>query len=138
MTTDATLSTPAPTPTTPAPAARSRGQGQWALGYHTPLNANEQLKADDDGLHVRRRIEQIYAPRGFSSIDPADLNGRFRWWGLYTQRRPGIPGGRTAQLEPHELSDEHFLLRIRSDGGRLSLDQVETLYWDMVRKAVAA
>ncbi len=96
---------------------RSRGQGQWALGLREPLNANERTKADDDGLNVRARIENIYSKAGFASIDPTDLNGRFRWWGLYTQRRPGIEGGRTATLEPHELSDEYFMLRVRSDGG---------------------
>ena len=36
-----------------------------------------------------------YAREGFESIDPSDLRGRFSWWGLYTQRRPGIDGGRT-------------------------------------------
>lgn len=106
---------------------RSRGQGQWALGFREPLNANERTKADDDGLNVRARIENIYSKAGFASIDPADLNGRFRWWGLYTQRRPGIEGGRTATLEPHELSDEYFMLRVRSDGGRLNLAQLRTL-----------
>jgi sulfite reductase (ferredoxin) len=105
----------------------TRGEGQWALGYFTPLNANEQVKKDDDGLHVRARIEDIYAHRGFASIDPADLRGRFRWWGLYTQRRPGIPGGRTAVLEPHELDDEYFMLRIRVDGGQLTVDQLRVV-----------
>ncbi|HSJ61340.1 MAG TPA: nitrite/sulfite reductase, partial [Jiangellaceae bacterium] len=104
-----------------------RGEGQWALGYFTPLNANEQVKKDDDGLHVRARIEDIYAHRGFASIDPADLRGRFRWWGLYTQRRPGVPGGRTAVLEPHELDDEYFMLRIRVDGGQLTVDQLRVI-----------
>ncbi len=115
------------TPPPPTRAPRSRGQGQWALGFREPLNANERTKADDDGLNVRSRIETIYAKSGFASIDPTDLNGRFRWWGLYTQRRPGIEGGRTATLEPHELSDEYFMLRIRSDGGRLNVRQLRTL-----------
>ncbi|HEX6338160.1 MAG TPA: nitrite/sulfite reductase [Jiangellaceae bacterium] len=104
-----------------------RGEGQWALGYFTPLNANEQVKKDDDGLNVRSRIENIYAHHGFASIDPADLRGRFRWWGLYTQRRPGIPGGRTAVLEPHELDDEYFMLRVRIDGGRLTVEQLRVI-----------
>ncbi|MET0741546.1 MAG: nitrite/sulfite reductase [Candidatus Nanopelagicales bacterium] len=104
-----------------------KGQGQWAFGHLEPLNANERFKKDDDGLNVRRRVETIYAHRGFSSIDPADLRGRLRWWGLYTQRRPGIDGGKTATLEPHELDDEYFMLRIRSDGGQLSLAQLRTI-----------
>ncbi|HKE65123.1 MAG TPA: nitrite/sulfite reductase, partial [Micromonosporaceae bacterium] len=97
---------------------RARGEGQWALGYREPLNPNERMKRDDDGLNARLRIEHVYAQRGFASIDPQDLRGRFRWLGLYTQRKPGIDGGRTAVLEPHELEDEYFMLRIRIDGGQ--------------------
>ena len=50
-----------------------------------------------------------------------------RWWGLYTQRKPGIDGGKTATLEPHELDDEFFMLRVRCDGGALSLQQLRTI-----------
>ncbi|WP_117213357.1 nitrite/sulfite reductase [Allorhizocola rhizosphaerae] len=107
--------------------ARRRGEGQWALGHREPLNPNERTKKDDNGLNVRARIENIYAHRGFASIDPADLRGRFRWWGLYTQRKPGIEGGRTAVLEPHELDDEYFMLRVRIDGGQLDLAQLRTV-----------
>jgi sulfite reductase (ferredoxin) len=111
----------------PAPPRRPRGEGQWALGHLEPLNANERVKKDDDGLNVRARIENIYSKRGFASIDPQDLRGRFRWWGIYTQRRQGIPGGKTAVLEPHELDDEFFMLRVRIDGGQLDLDQLRTI-----------
>jgi sulfite reductase (ferredoxin) len=104
-----------------------RGNGQWALGYHEPLNKNEELKKNDDGLNVRHRIVDIYAKHGFDSIDPADLRGRFRWFGLYTQRRPGIDGGKTGSLEPEELDDRYFMLRIRIDGGQLSSDQLATV-----------
>src|SRR5690606_23797772 len=109
------------------PARRKKGEGQWALGYREPLNANEQSKKDDHPLHVRARIENIYAHRGFASIDPGDLRGRFRWFGLYTQRRPGIDGGKTATLEPHELDDEYFMLRVRLDGGALTTQQPAVL-----------
>jgi sulfite reductase (ferredoxin) len=108
-------------------AGRHRGEGQWAMGHFTPLNANEQSKKDDDGLNVRTRIETIYAHRGFDSIDGADLRGRMRWWGLYTQRRPGIDGGRTAVLEPEELDDRYFMMRVRIDGGRLTATQLRTI-----------
>ncbi|HEU0088884.1 MAG TPA: nitrite/sulfite reductase [Pseudonocardiaceae bacterium] len=115
-------------PTRRAPAAKARrGEGQWALGYREPLNKNEQVKKDDDGLNVRRRIETIYAQRGFDSIDPADLRGRFRWWGLYTQRKPGIDGGRTGTLEPEELDDSFFMMRVRIDGGALTTHQIQVL-----------
>ncbi|MFJ4713927.1 nitrite/sulfite reductase [Streptomyces sp. NPDC088785] len=123
----------AATPENPTPAAprrkvsRHRGEGQWAVGHFTPLNGNEQFKKDDDGLNVRTRIETIYSKRGFASIDPNDLRGRMRWWGLYTQRRPGIDGGKTAVLEPEELDDEYFMLRVRIDGGRLTTEQLRVV-----------
>ncbi|MEU9039711.1 nitrite/sulfite reductase [Streptomyces sp. NPDC048352] len=126
----------AATPETPAaaPAAaarrktgRHRGEGQWAVGHHTPLNGNEQFKKDDDGLNVRTRIETIYSKTGFDSIDPNDLRGRMRWWGLYTQRKPGIDGGKTAILEPEELDDKYFMLRVRIDGGRLTTEQLRVI-----------
>ncbi|HWD08886.1 MAG TPA: nitrite/sulfite reductase, partial [Actinomycetota bacterium] len=75
------------------------GEGQWALGYQEPLNKNERTKRDDDGLNVRQRIETVYSKEGFRSIWPDDLRGRMRWWGLYTQRRQGVPGGATATAE---------------------------------------
>jgi sulfite reductase (ferredoxin) len=106
---------------------KARGEGQWALGHRDPLNPNERIKKDDNPLNVRARIENIYAHTGFASIDPQDLRGRFRWWGLYTQRKAGIDGGRTAVLEPHELEDEYFMLRVRIDGGALDLAQLRTI-----------
>ncbi|WP_046732403.1 nitrite/sulfite reductase [Streptomyces humi] len=123
----------AATPQNPAASAprrkvsRHRGEGQWAMGHHTPLNGNEQFKKDDDGLNVRTRIETIYSKRGFDSIDPNDLRGRMRWWGLYTQRKPGIDGGKTAILEPEELDDKYFMLRVRIDGGRLTTQQLRVI-----------
>src|SRR5664279_5189423 len=114
-------------PTRPGRPGKARGEGQWALGFHEPLNANERFKKDDDGLNVRARIENIYAHRGFASTDPADLRGRMRWWGLYTQRAEGIEGGRTASIEPEELDAPFFMMRVRIDGGRLSLAQLRTV-----------
>ncbi|MFE6734694.1 nitrite/sulfite reductase [Microbacterium sp. NPDC057650] len=107
--------------------APSKPHGQWAVDGTEPLNANEEFKLADGGLNVRERIEQVYAKGGFASIDPTDLHGRFRWWGLYTQRKPGIDGGRTAQLEPHELEDEYFMLRVRIDGGQLTTEQLRVI-----------
>src|SRR5260370_11725037 len=106
---------------------RKRGEGQWALGYREPLNKNEENKRNDDGLNVRHRILDVYSKHGFDSIDPADLRGRLRWYGLYTQRRPGIDGGKTAILEPEELDDRYFMLRIRIDGGQLSSEQLRVI-----------
>ena len=60
--------TPQPTQQPALPDARSqrsrrqgRGDGQWALGYREPLNKNEELKKNDDGLNVRDRIINVYA-----------------------------------------------------------------------------
>ncbi|MDQ3790111.1 MAG: nitrite/sulfite reductase [Actinomycetota bacterium] len=112
----------------PPPATtRKRGEGQWKLGHREPLTPNERTKRDDDGLNVRERIERVYAKRGFDSIDPNDLRGRFRWYGLYTQRKPGIDGGRTAVLEPEDLDDEFFMLRVRIDGGALTTEQLRVV-----------
>lgn len=118
--------------TTPRPAARpprpsTKPNGQWKIDGTAPLNGNEEWKQVDDGLAVRERIENIYAAGGFSSIDPTDLHGRFRVWGLYTQRKPGIDGGRTATLSPEELEDAYFMLRVRIDGGQLTTEQLRVI-----------
>ncbi len=107
----------------PAP----RGQGQWALGYREPLNPNEQVKKDSNPLTVKQRVLDIYSKQGFSSIDGADLRGRLRWYGLYTQRAEGIPGGKTAILSPEDLEAPFFMLRIRIDGGQLSSTQLRVI-----------
>jgi sulfite reductase (ferredoxin) len=104
-----------------------RAEGQWALGQREPLNKNEQSKKDDDPLNVRDRILYTYSKRGFDSIDPADLRGRFRWMGLYTQRKPGIDGGRTGAMEEEELDDRFFMMRVRSDGALLSAAALRAL-----------
>ena len=116
--------------TTPPPRTpRPRGEGQWGLGYHEPLNPAEQIKREDDGLNVRERIERIFAPGGFRSIGKQDLRSRMRWWGLYTQRKQGVPGERTGSSEPEELEDEFFMMRIRIDGGAMTVDQLRTIAW---------
>ncbi|SDF29269.1 sulfite reductase (ferredoxin) [Blastococcus fimeti] len=116
------MTTPTRTSTRP-----KRGEGQWALGYREPLNPNERMKKDSDGLEVRQRIIDIYSKNGFDSIDPGDLRGRMRWMGLYTQRAQGIPGGKTAVLEPEELEDKYFMMRARIDGGQLTSDALRVL-----------
>jgi sulfite reductase (ferredoxin) len=84
------------------------------------LNPNERSKKDDNPLNVRARIENIYAHGG-------------------SPHRPGRPAravpvvrpvhaaqarhrrGSHGVLEPHELDDEFFMLRVRIDGGQLDL-----------------
>ena len=111
----------------PLTGGSQRSNGQWKVDGTTPLNGNEAWKQEDGGLAVRERIESTYARLGFDSIDPTDLHGRFRWWGLYTQRKPGIDGGKTATLEPEELEDKYFMLRVRIDGGQLSTEQLRII-----------
>ncbi|WP_431236584.1 nitrite/sulfite reductase [Mycolicibacterium aichiense] len=108
-------------------AAKTRSEGQWALGEREPLNPNEQFKKEDDALNVRDRIENIYAKQGFESIDKTDLRGRMRWWGLYTQRKPGYDGTWTGDENTDMLEDEFFMLRVRSDGGALTTAALRTL-----------
>lgn len=98
-----------------------RAGGQWAQGYREPLNGSERMKRDDDGLNVRGRIVDHYSKAGFRAIPPDDLRGRFRWWGLYTQRRAG------AQGTVEEVEDQHFMMRVRIPGGRLSSVQLRTI-----------
>jgi sulfite reductase (ferredoxin) len=87
----------------------ARPQAQWALGFREPVTPQEQNKRNQDGLDVYDRIVNQYAREGWESIDPADLGGRFRWYGLYTQR-------------PEE--DQMFMMRVRIPGGQLTSEQL--------------
>ena len=111
----------------PRPKKPARGEGQWALGYHEPLNANEQFKKDDDALNVRDRIINIYSRDGFDSIDKNDLRGRFRWMGLYTQREEGYDGTWTGDDNADLLEAKYFMMRVRCDGGALTSTALRTL-----------
>jgi len=117
------------TQTTRAPRAarKPKPEGQWKVDGREPLNPNEVFKQADDGLNVRARIEEVYSKEGFASIDPNDLHGRFRWWGLYTQRKPGVDGGKTGSLSDAEIEDEYFMMRVRLDGGALTREQLRVL-----------
>ncbi len=119
--------TATPSTSRPVRPARTRSNGQWAVDGQDPLNPNEVFKQADHPLNVRARIEEVYAKEGFASIPSEDLRGRMRWWGLYTQRRPGIDGGKTATLAPEELDDEYFMMRVRIDGGALTAEQTRVI-----------
>ncbi|KBT05395.1 ferredoxin-dependent sulfite reductase SirA [Mycobacterium tuberculosis UT0032] len=112
---------------TTARPAKARTEGQWALGHREPLNANEELKKAGNPLDVRERIENIYAKQGFDSIDKTDLRGRFRWWGLYTQREQGYDGTWTGDDNIDKLEAKYFMMRVRCDGGALSAAALRTL-----------
>ncbi|MEX2457977.1 MAG: nitrite/sulfite reductase [Actinomycetota bacterium] len=96
----------------PRKGARRRSESQWAMGYYEPQTPAERVKRDQDALEVFDRIVNLHAKEGFRSIMPQDLNVRYRWYGLYTQR-------------PEE--DGLFMMRIRVPGGVLSADQVEAI-----------
>lgn len=112
---------------TTARPAKARNEGQWALGHREPLNANEELKKAGNPLDVQERIENIYAKQGFDSIDKTDLRGRFRWWGLYTQREQGYDGTWTGDDNIDKLEAKYFMMRVRCDGGALSAAALRTL-----------
>lgn len=114
------------TPEKKAPRS-AKPNGQWKIDGKQALNGNEEWKLDDDGLNVRDRILNTYARKGFDSIEDHDLHGRFRWWGLYTQRKPGIDGGKTATLSNEELEDKYFMMRVRIDGGQLTTQQARVI-----------
>lgn len=107
--------------------AKPRNEGQWALGNHEPLNANEEMKKAGNPLDVRQRIENSYAQGGFDSIDKDDLRGRFRWWGLYTQREQGYDGSWTGDENIEKLEAKYFMMRVRCDGGAISAAALRTL-----------
>ena len=112
---------------TTARPAKARSEGQWALGDREPLNPNEQMKQAGAPLEVRDRIENIYAKGGFDSIDKSDLRGRFRWWGLYTQREQGYDGTFTGDDNAELLEARYFMMRVRCDGGALSTAALRTV-----------
>ena len=70
-------------PSRPArPARAPKPEGQWKVDGTTPLNDDERIKQEDDGLSARQRIYDIYSKQGFSSIPAEDLAPRFKWLGL--------------------------------------------------------
>ncbi|OJZ74326.1 sulfite reductase [Mycobacterium paraffinicum] len=112
---------------TTARPAKPRNEGQWALGDREPLNPNEEMKHAGAPLEVRERIENVYAKAGFDSIDKSDLRGRFRWWGLYTQREQGYDGTFTGDENADLLEAKYFMMRVRCDGGALSAAALRTV-----------
>jgi sulfite reductase (ferredoxin) len=112
---------------TTAHPAKARSEGQWALGDREPLNPNEEMKQAGAPLDVRDRIENVYAKAGFDSIDKSDLRGRFRWWGLYTQREEGYDGSFTGDENADLLEAKYFMMRVRCDGGALSTAALRTV-----------
>ena len=108
-------------------ARAAKPQGQWKVDGKEPLNPNEVFKQEDDALNVRQRILDTYSKEGFSSIPADDLDGRFRWMGLYTQRKQNTPGTMTGPNNTAALADEYFMMRVRIDGGAVTVPQLRAL-----------
>ena len=103
------------------PARRPKAkkpQGQWLIDGREPLNDDERIKQEDAGLAVQQRVRDVYAKQGFDSIPAEDLAPRFKWIGLYTQRKQDLGGEHTGVKTNAELQDKYFMLRIRLDGGQ--------------------
>ena len=117
----------APARTRTRPARKPKPQGQWKIDGNDPLNDDERIKQEDAGLNIKDRIRNIYAVKGFESIPAEDLSPRFKWVGLYTQRKQGMSGEQTSTLTNAELQDHYFMLRVRLDGGMVNADQLRVI-----------
>lgn len=115
------------TTTKPRSSRPKKPEGQWLIDGTEPLNDDERIKQEDGGLAARQRIIDIYSKEGFSSIPAEDLAPRFKWLGLYTQRKQNLGGDLTSKLDNSELQDEYFMMRIRFDGGRVSPEQLRVV-----------
>lgn len=120
------MTTATATPATKKARPR-KPEGQWKLDGTTPLNDDERIKQEDDGLSAKQRVIDIYSKQGFASIPAEDLAPRFKWLGLYTQRKQNLGGELTGQLDNAELQDEFFMMRIRFDGGRVTPQQLRVV-----------
>lgn len=124
--TTATTATATSTPAARTPRA-PKPEGQWKIDGIAPLNRDEEIKQEDPGLSARQRVIDIYSKQGFASIPAEDLAPRFKWLGLYTQRKQNLGGEMTSVLENSELQDEFFMMRVRFDGGRVTPRQLRVV-----------
>ncbi|MGV0434751.1 nitrite/sulfite reductase [Corynebacterium ureicelerivorans] len=109
--------------------ARSRAkkpEGQWLVDGKAPLNHDEEIKQESPVLDVKQRVIDTYSKGGFDSIDREDLYPRFKWLGLYTQRKQNLGGEFTGE-DNSVLEDEYFMMRIRFDGGICSTAQARAV-----------
>ena len=128
------MSSPTKTAERPASAAATRRkkrapkpQGQWLIDGREPLNDDERIKKEDAGFAVKQRVIDTYSKQGFDSIPAEDLAPRFKWIGLYTQRKQGLSGEHTGVKTNAELQDKYFMLRVRLDGGQTTTEGIRTI-----------
>ncbi|MDN8595193.1 MULTISPECIES: nitrite/sulfite reductase [unclassified Corynebacterium] len=107
-------------------ARKPKPEGQWKVDGKTPLNHDEELKQEEPVLQVKQRVIDTYSKQGFASIPNEDLYPRFKWLGLYTQRKQNLGGEHTGK-DNLELQDEYFMARVRFDGGQCSTAQARAV-----------
>ncbi len=110
----------------PRAQREARASGPWtAASRSTPPSRPSRTTTASTS---RARIDHPVRPRGLRrrSTRPTSRQ-RFRWWGLYTQRRPGIDGGRTGALEDADIEDRYFMMRVRIPGGQLDAEQLRAI-----------
>lgn len=115
------------TTTAKRPQRARKPEGQWKIDGTEPLNDDERIKQEAEGLSAKQRVIDIYSKQGFDSISKEDLAPRFKWLGLYTQRRQDLGGELTGQLDNTELQDRYFMMRVRFDGGRVTPAQLRAV-----------
>lgn len=101
-------------------------EGQWLIDGSAPLNHDEEIKQESRVLDVKQRVIDTYSKGGFDSIDREDLYPRFKWLGLYTQRKQNLGGEFTGE-DNSVLEDKYFMMRIRFDGGICSTAQARAV-----------
>ncbi|WP_257183636.1 nitrite/sulfite reductase [Corynebacterium cystitidis] len=101
-------------------------EGQWKIDGTQPLNRDEEVKQVEPVLEVKQRVIDIYSKQGFDSIPADDLAPRFKWLGMYTQRKQNLGGEHTGK-DNSELQDSYFMMRIRFDGGRCTTEQARAV-----------
>ncbi|OFU53533.1 sulfite reductase [Corynebacterium sp. HMSC11D10] len=117
---------PVTAPTKTAKPRAKKPQGQWLIDGTAPLNHDEEIKQASPVLDVKQRVIDTYSKGGFDSIDREDLYPRFKWLGLYTQRKQNLGGEFTGE-DNTVLEDKYFMMRIRFDGGICSTAQARAV-----------
>lgn len=110
----------------PTKPRTKKPEGQWLIDGSTPLNHDEEIKQESPVLDVKQRVIDVYSKGGFDSIDREDLYPRFKWLGLYTQRKQNLGGEFTGE-DNSVLEDKYFMMRIRFDGGICSTAQARAV-----------
>ena len=110
----------------PTKPRAKKPEGQWLVDGTEPLNHDEEIKQESPVLDVKQRIIDTYSKGGFDSIDREDLYPRFKWLGLYTQRKQNLGGEFTGE-DNKVLEDKYFMMRVRFDGGICSTEQARAV-----------